>query len=789
MIRSLHNSLITLHSAWYALINVVVLLAFPVLFVLGDAKESPFLYTGILLIGCGIGTGAVSLIFNSRTDDGPLNRAGRNRILSKCKTWPMLFSVIGHCGFVLFALGLLFVNVSTAIILYETRQLCLSLVLVLVFPFTSKHRTKRTWSLFFKKIFLIPNRFAENPMQPRSRFEERDRQAQPRFFRAIFYVPAIAGVVLVMLSHNDTSQPLLAIGAVFANPETLLGETLLGVFFVLTAAVFWILQRTCTKKMAQDLAEERRDYKIEYYKENGKMDDETSDEANDEMSYEIGDFERVMSAISFVIAGVFLCTIGWFLSEPIVSIHQLFYATMSALVYSVGAVAIESQRLYLLVADGLTKTNEEKRLGKIGIQKLRAQNIQGITEDLIQMKREHDQSRNDDERSHIMSKMQHLEASLNKLEDDYKEKEADKSYFRNLDVKAVLAMQPFQFATPLGILILLWMLTILDVSHLDYLIIGAMGITVSNLLIRNISSEYNMQKYNMATKEWELRTGLDLAHKRNRNAYQALMASLWVFGTITYFTPGFATDVPLELPVTIFILVLAFRVARLVRRTSQEEEWVIEIFQKLVFLTTKKVIKTDNVSKIALSEAIKSLLLIDRHSSTDELTITYKDMLWQLNQVHTADEISDEITDIRHLVDMLVHSRQQGSRFDEVVAISMAAFLLVLGLLFFNGSREFYSELTSILLSSVVVFLLFNILDLERDRKDETLVHYSDEIKVDISQLTGKKTRDFARAKYEEYRVNIEVGKYREIEVIWVTISLVIIVLFCLLLTGVFTPI
>ena len=80
-----------------------------------------------------------------------------------------------------------------------------------------------------------------------------------------------------------------------------------------------------------------------------------------------------------------------------------------------------------------------------------------------------------------------------------------------------------------------------------------------------------------------------------------------------------------------------------------------------------------------------------------------------------------EMTGIRHLVDKLVHSRQQGANFGEKVAIALAGSLIVTGLLFFNGTREFYSEFTSFLLSSVVVFLFFNILDLEKDRTDSIL--------------------------------------------------------------------
>ena len=765
MIGWLHNFLVRLANRYpvlYPLIHGAALLAFPILFVLGDAGKNPFLFTGILLIGCGIGTGAVSKIFTSRSENGPLNQEGINNIWSKCKTWPMLLSVIGQCGFVLFAWGLLFVNVSTAIILYEARKLLLSFSLA--FSFTSKHEGRRTLQ---------------------------------RFFRVIFYIQATAGVVLVILSQSDTPLPLLAIGTVFANPGTLLGGTFVGVVFVLTAAFFWVLQRTCTTKMAQELANEHRDHKIDEYKKIYKMDNKIVSEVDNEINYEIGDFERIMSSISSVIAGAMLCAFGLFVLEPIISLHQLFYVIMGTLIYSIGTVAIESQRLSLLVVEDFKKMNEERRIEKnkaqvevwkgLALKEERANQSKTVSE----MKRfigyahqiENSFLKNMPEISLIdeqvkklaniyferASKAKRFKVHVNRLINAYFTDTREKKHFKgeSLAVKAVLATRVFQFATPLGILSVLYVLGILDVSHLDYLIIGTIGITVSNLMTEDNSNEIS---------------------SKTRFTNQALMVSLWVFGTFTYFTTGFATQVSLELPVTIFILVLVFRVTRLVERTNQEEKWVLEVFRKLEFLSFKKD-NTDVLESNFLKNATNCLLRIDAYKSKDELTTEYKEMVLQLNLVTP----SDEIAEIRQLVDSLAHSRQQGSRIDETVAISIVAFLLVIGLLVFNGSSklsgEFYNELTSFLLSSIVVFLLFNILELENDRKDETLrkhIYYSGE--RDISSFTRAPKPDMAPYDSVDYIVNFEGHKNSEIDMTSVAISLVIIVLFCLLFTGVFKP-
>ena len=256
-----------------------------------------------------------------------------------------------------------------------------------------------------------------------------------------------------------------------------------------------------------------------------------------------------------------------------------------------------------------------------------------------------------------------------------------------------LGVNAISFATPLVALMWLWALSLIDVPHLDYLIIGAMGIVASNLLVN--------------------------AEASKRVAYKALVASLWVFGTVVYFTDGSVTDIPLELPVTIFILVLAFRVDRLVRRTSEEEKWVFEVFHRLRFLASKKQIG-DKASQ-AMRKASKILLEIDRHKSTGKLNEEYVKLVKQLEIAVMDQDVADEITSIRHKVDNLAHSRQQGSRFGEIVAIAMTGGLIVFGLLFFTGDRGFYGEVASFLLSSVVVFLFFNIVDLQNDRRDQIL--------------------------------------------------------------------
>ena len=559
---------------------VVSFSAFPVLFKLGGADVSPFLFTGVYQASIGIGMGAVILLLYRKL---LLMPAVRKDIGSQCQTWLMFISVIGFCGFALFALGLVFIDVSIAAILYEIWPLFLMLIIARLFNDSERYRPITGGTL-------------------------------------IYLVPAILGVALVVLSQNDSPQLLPGTGV-----DWISFRTLLGIILVLMAVLCQAAHGGGTLKLGTLLA---------------KRHSHTKNQEAGEIV-----FVMVMTCIGQTIAGGVLFAIGLILSETL-SMHQFWYAILSGFVVtSIGTVAFRFANL---------KTD-------------------------------------------------------------------------NLGVNAIA------FATPMVALIWLWMFSILGVAHLDYLIIGAMGIVASNLLI-NVDAS-------------------------SRVAYKALVVSLWLFGTVIYLTEGYATDVPLELPVTVFILVLAFRVDRLVRRTGQEEEWVFDVFHRLRLMAGKfrndassdKAMNADQHQTAAkvLLKASKTLLRIDNHKNTMDLAAEYRNMVEYLNKALKAGGDADEISSIRRMVDKLSHSRQQGSRLGEIVAIFLAGALIVFGLLVFSGEREVYGEITSFVLSSVVVFLFFNILDLQKDREDETMVEgdikeYEDgEFIVNFANATNRKKQQY----------------------------------------------
>ena len=125
-----------------------------------------------------------------------------------------------------------------------------------------------------------------------------------------------------------------------------------------------------------------------------------------------------------------------------------------------------------------------------------------------------------------------------------------------------------------------------SILRADYLVIGSLFIVVANLLINF---------------EAEIRLGL-----------KALIVALLLFGTAVYFREEFVTFLgiaewhwegddyfeAIALAATVFTLILAFRVARLVTRTNNEEARIYSLFRKMEALVRHNVINTGVLESI-----------------------------------------------------------------------------------------------------------------------------------------------------------------------------------------------
>ena len=230
--------------------------------------------------------------------------------------------------------------------------------------------------------------------------------------------------------------------------------------------------------------------------------------------------------------------------------------------------------------------------------------------------------------------------------------------------------------------------------NFNFLVIGATAIISANLLLNF---------------EAEIRLG-----------YKALILALWFCGTFIYLRQGigfYDYFNLIEVAVVIFILVLSFRTDRFVRRTTNEENSVLEIRQKIFTFVDNKEIKR---------RSLDSLLQISSYKSLKGLENSYNELKNSLTTAKSKIKDKKLFTEILGKIDMLVHSKQQGINFGELTALFILTFITTGGILFLfpsgvEGWAGFFVEMFAFLMASTVLFLFFNILDLQKDRNHPIL--------------------------------------------------------------------
>ena len=267
----------------------------------------------------------------------------------------------------------------------------------------------------------------------------------------------------------------------------------------------------------------------------------------------------------------------------------------------------------------------------------------------------------------------------------------------NLSTKN-LGVNALRYATPLFAVLWLVLFTEPVFSNWKYLIIGVTAIITANLLI-NCEAEI-------------------------RHGYKSLVVALWAFGTVVYFREGanFANYYEFAgIVVTIFVLILSFRTDRLVRRTTSEEENMLSLWYQMP--TLKDDIKIKN-ARIAL-------LKIDAPKGPKELRDAYKELKSHFSSHKNESAHAEILTKIN----FLAHSKQQGANFGELISLFIIALITVFNMLFFlppnvSGWNGFFVEMAAFLLASMVLFLYFNILDLQRDRARPILEESDDNFSI-----------------------------------------------------------
>lgn len=256
------------------------------------------------------------------------------------------------------------------------------------------------------------------------------------------------------------------------------------------------------------------------------------------------------------------------------------------------------------------------------------------------------------------------------------------------------------------LLALLWLGLFWDVSieNIDFLVIGVTGVMASNILINS---------------RVEIGSG-----------FKATIIALWTAGTIVYFRhsviiwkfEGYFEI--LALSATIFALILAFRITRVLSVTSEEDQAFIRLVHQFELQASRNVLQQDR------NTVFGDLYTIDTTPEAHSIEPAYQ-RLQQL--LHRARESLSpdqrEHADLSALeadLHVFVNSKQKSWNFGEFFSLSTFALLTVLLGLFghprVEGWTAFLLEMFMVPFCAVIVFLIFNAWDLQRNRYRSILI-------------------------------------------------------------------
>ena len=274
-----------------------------------------------------------------------------------------------------------------------------------------------------------------------------------------------------------------------------------------------------------------------------------------------------------------------------------------------------------------------------------------------------------------------------------------------------LGINALSYLTP--IFAILWLLPFADWNlNLDstgYLVIGIIAIVMANLLLNF---------------EAEIRWG-----------FKALVLALGTCGAIVYLRDGLFEFLGINgwnwagsgffesitLAATVFTLLVAFRVARLSSRTSEEDNRVFSVYRKLDLLARRGVINP---------EACDYILEIDRAnndaSTAKEAYYKVRRLIAEVDAKSLDEAEVQLLSDAESNLDALVRSKQLDIHLGEVFALGIFATITVgLSLLTLppqlGGWTRLLVDLFAMLISAVVIFLMFHIHDLQRERDERKL--------------------------------------------------------------------
>lgn len=207
-----------------------------------------------------------------------------------------------------------------------------------------------------------------------------------------------------------------------------------------------------------------------------------------------------------------------------------------------------------------------------------------------------------------------------------------------------------------------------------------------------------------------------------RGGFKALIIALWACGAFVYLRDDLLVLLPLAtwlwteapyfqamaLSATVFILLLSFRVVRLVSRRRDEDSRAFTLFQNLDLLARRNLID---------GSIREYVLAVDGSQTPEQLQKAYQQAKLCLARAMVADlnpEDQAKLAEAEAQLNALTYSRQQGIDFGDLFAlITFGAITVVIALaarLDVSGWTAALVELFIMLFSAVIIFLVSNVL-------------------------------------------------------------------------------
>ena len=274
-----------------------------------------------------------------------------------------------------------------------------------------------------------------------------------------------------------------------------------------------------------------------------------------------------------------------------------------------------------------------------------------------------------------------------------------------------LGVNSLNYGIPILSLLWLWVFSEISVLRADYLVIGSVAVITANLLI-NFDAEI-------------------------RFGFKSLLLALGTCGAIIYLRDGIFDNISnisgwnwagsgyfesIAVSATVFTLLLAFRVTRLISRTNDEVVRIFSVYRKLETLIRLDVISSD------VLECIRG---IDGTKSRSELQNAYAKARIYLDKAVPHNSSDREILNSAEVdLDTLVHSKQIGLALGEMFGIVVFAGITIALALFTRppdteGWIRLLVDLFAMLISSVIIFLVVYVFDLDRERDEPKLEQYA----------------------------------------------------------------